>query len=229
MPSVSYPQSPSLQAFAGEDDEGRTIHGIAPQAPMRGKLDSREISTEVILSELASKGQEARAAQAEAAELRLQLRAHDAAYRLPKVEASRSTRPPTKIAWVKLTFSLLGALTVALGGIGAYFESRVADQSRKVENVEVKQKATDIVTEPLPADFNRFRAYLTAKKARDACVQAQLRNAIERGTGHSITSISDSVIVKWGTQEIPKPPHGGVWERPAYFPTTSCPEEPALP
>lgn len=120
--------------------------------PMRPKLDSHEVAAETLLEELAETSKEKRAAQAEAEDLRRQLRELDHSNHLPRVEAAPVTTPPPKRTdWAKAVFGLLGALTLFLGGLGTYLGARAATKEQHVDVVEQKQAAQQVVVDPLPA------------------------------------------------------------------------------
>ncbi len=106
-------------------------------------MDSMEVSAGALLDELAAE-------RAESAELRRALRALDAGHRLPQVEPSTLTsRPPKRGDWVKAGFAFLGALTLALGGLGTYLGARAAGQESTVAKVEAKTNAQTSVTTDL--------------------------------------------------------------------------------
>lgn len=128
----------------------RTLVG-SPAPPPRPQQDSREVATETLLIELAERATAEREARAEAEELRLQLRALDAAHRLPRVEAAaESSRPPKRSDWAKLLFGLGGALTLFLGAAGTYLGARAAAQEGKVDHVAAVSSAQQVVVGPLP-------------------------------------------------------------------------------
>lgn len=119
---------------------------------MRPKLDSHEVAAETLLEELAETSKEKRAAQAEADDLRRQLRELDHSNHLPRVEvAPRSSLPPKRTEWAKLLFGLGGAVTLFLGGLGTYLGARAATKEQHVDVVEQKQAAQQVVVDPLPA------------------------------------------------------------------------------
>jgi hypothetical protein len=123
----------------------------APPKDATGSIrDSREISTDTLLTELAAKAEAERAARAEAEELRRQLRALDeSARRLPKVELATSN-PPKRADWLKLVYALGGALTLFLGGLGTYLGARASANGDKVDRVAAATSAQKIVVDPLP-------------------------------------------------------------------------------
>ena len=136
-----------------------TLVSSPPPVPMRPKLDSVEISHQTLLHDWAARGEEIRAeeaarraAQAEADELRRQLRDLDRSNHLPHVEvAPRGSLPPKRTDWAKGFFGLMGALTLFLGGLGTYLGARAATREQHVDVVEQKQAAQQVVVDPLPA------------------------------------------------------------------------------
>ncbi len=115
--------------------------------PPREKLDSREISTDTLLAELARESEEKRAARLEARELRQAL---DASRSTPHAEASPpSSAPPKRADWAKMFYGLGGAFTLFLGGLGTYLGARAVGQESAVTNVEAKTSAQATVTADL--------------------------------------------------------------------------------
>ena len=105
VPPPAIPHDPKPAPFARHAPRSPTVIGMPapPSLPaMRERQDSTEISNQTLLDELAARGDEARAeaaarraAQAEADELRRQLRELDRSNHLPHVEvAPRSSLPP---------------------------------------------------------------------------------------------------------------------------------------
>lgn len=141
-PPLSAPTAPSLRDLGPGE---RTIPGLAPA---REKMDTGEQSSLSLLQALAQRGQEARDARTEADELRRLLVANSV-HRLPQVEAARGSLPPKKSEWVKAVFGLLGALTLALGGLGTYLGARAASQESTVSRVEAKTDAQTTATTDL--------------------------------------------------------------------------------
>jgi len=118
----------------------------APRPRLDTIRDSHEISVDTILTELAGKAEEARAAKVEAEALRAAL---EASKKAPPVIGSL-TPPPDRKAFLKLAYALgtglAGLITVATVWLGAH----TAKVESKTDATEEKRQADKVVTAPLP-------------------------------------------------------------------------------
>ncbi len=128
----------------------------------RGQLDSGEIRTDILLTELAAKAEAERAARAESDELRRQLRELDSAARLPRVQVSISD-PPKRSDWLKLFYKIGGAVTLFLGGLGTYLGARAVGQEHAVDKVAAAASAQKVIVAPLPEKVQQN------ERATDGC------------------------------------------------------------
>jgi len=193
--------------------------------PMRPKLDSQEIRTDILLAEIAAKGQEAREAEAEAAALRRQLRELDHSNHVPRVEVVPASSPPPKRGdWLKALFGLLGAITLFLGGLGTYLGARAAAKENKVDNVAAKQAQQQAVTDPLQEKVTATDRYNRLMAAALSCRLRHVRAALERD-GMSLDSLP-SGAVDWRSRYLPG---RSVRASPEWVMGDDCPEMPAPP
>jgi hypothetical protein len=107
--------------------------------------DSREISTDTLLAELASKAEETRAAKAEAEALRQEL----ASKRLPSGADSLAPGAERK-ALVKLAYKLGTPLVLLMGAATAWLGAHTAKVEERVDRVEETRKLDKVTTDPLP-------------------------------------------------------------------------------
>ena len=135
-------------------DEHTLIGSPAPQSlpPMRSKLDSVDLRTDVLLEQyrLESEGRRAEAsarlrAEGEALELR---RALDAMRRAPPVILSAPA--PDRKAWLHLAYSIGGGVVLLIGAATAWLGAHTAKVESKADNTEEKRAADKVVTAPLP-------------------------------------------------------------------------------
>jgi len=116
-----------------------------PRARLDTLRDSREISVDTILTELASKAEEARAAKAEAETLRAAL---DASKRAPPVIGSLAPGAERK-ALIKLAYKLGTPLVLLMGAATAWLTAHTANVEAKIDRVEETRKLDKVVTDPL--------------------------------------------------------------------------------
>lgn len=206
-----------------ETDE-RTLVGIGVPPP-RPKLDSVEVATETLLAELAEASNEKRAAEAEAEQLRQQLRALEHSNHLPRLDvAPVSSPPPKRSDWVKAAFGLLGAVTLFLGGLGTYLGARAATKENKVDNVAAKQAQQQAVTDPLPEKVSATDRYNRLMAAALSCRLRHIRGALERD-GMSLEALP-SGAVDWRSRYLPG---RSLRAAPEWVASDDCPEMPAPP
>ncbi len=122
-----------------------TLVGSPAPPPPSSIRDSHEISVDSILTELASKAEEARLAKAEADALREAL---TAAQRLPSPD-SLSPGAERK-ALIKLAYKLGTPLVLLMGAATAWLSAHTANVEAKVDRVEETRKMDKVVTDPLP-------------------------------------------------------------------------------
>ncbi len=107
-----------------------------PRQPATESIhDSREIPIETLLSELAAKGDEVRAAKAEAEALR---------------EALADARGRDRKALVRLAYKLGTPLVLLMGAATAWLGAHTAKVEEKVDRVEQNRTLDKVVTDPLP-------------------------------------------------------------------------------
>lgn len=206
----------------------KTVVGLSPvqQAPPpRPKLDSQEISTETLLAELAAKGQEARAAEAEAERLRAEL----AAAKRPVVEPAVPPDAPTRAQWNTLLYKLGGAALAILLPCGAYLAYRVETLVPRVSHAESKQDTQQKTTTTVEDRVKALEKYSRAHVKWEHCVNAERDSAIERGTGHKVESEHDDV--PWVEENAPPLKLRLVWATAPWSIEKggSCGAEPAPP
>jgi hypothetical protein len=192
---------------------------------MREKLDTGEISTEAILAELAAKGQQARAAEAEAARLRLEL----AAAKKPVVEPTVPPDTPTRGQWNALLYKLGGAMVAILVPCGAYLAYRVETLAPRVATTENKQETQKRTTGTVEDRILLLEKYTRAHAKWSRCMDAERDSAIERGTGHRVDGAHDDVT--WVEQNAPTAKPRVLWPTAPWSIEKggACDPEPAPP
>lgn len=222
MPRLTPPPLPPSESIE------KTMAGPLPKLdvpPPRPKLDSVEVATETLLAELAEASNEKRAAEAEAEQLRQQLRALEHSNHLPRVDvAPVSSPPPKRSDWVKAAFGLLGAITLFLGGLGTYLGARAATKENKVDNVAAKQAQQQAVTDPLPEKVSATDRYNRLMAAALSCRLRHIRGALERD-GMSLEALP-SGAVDWRSRYLPG---RSLRAAPEWVASDDCPEMPAPP
>lgn len=106
-----------------------------PPAESESIRDSREIPIETLLSEMAAKSEQARAAKADADALREEL-----------AEARGSERK----ALVRLAYKLGTPLVLLMGAATAWLGAHTAKVEEKVDRVEASRTLDKVATDPLP-------------------------------------------------------------------------------
>ncbi len=132
---------------------GPPKHLAGPRAPLKGqadppraKLDSREITTDSLLTELAARAAAEREARAEADALRQAL---DAARRAPPTADSLAPGAERK-ALIRLAYKLGTPLVLLMGAATAWLGAHTAKVEEKVDRVEETRKLDKVATDPLP-------------------------------------------------------------------------------
>lgn len=197
---------------------------MPPPLPMRDKLDSHDISTDALLTELAETGNEKRAAVAEAEELRRQLRELDRSNRLPRVEVITESKPPKRTDWAKAALGLVTAVSVFLGGLGTYLGARAATKEEKVDNVAAKQLQQQAVTDPLSDKVTAADRYNRSLAAALDCRLRHIRAALERD-GMTIESLPAGAV-DWRSRYLPG---RSVRAVPEWLLSDDCPALPTPP
>lgn len=193
--------------------------------PMRPKLDSREVATETLLAELAAKGDEVRAAEARAEQLRLELEAAKVVIPPPEPRLRDVERAERHLAWLKVA----GALVAILGAGTTYLSIRANSVVEpRVDNVLAKQDASKLVADTDHETQRKVLEYLRADRARRDCLDAQIVSALRRGTGHNVTSLTDPAV-EWASQNMAPTKAPVLWANATWFTVSSCGPEPMMP
>jgi hypothetical protein len=152
---------PPVPAGVTDEDE-RTIVGLGPavngqpEPPTEVDEDSMVKAVkaaDTLAAELARRNAQVAALQHELA----------AAQRLPAPPATPSETPPSRAKWHSLAFKLIAAVTGLVGALTVALEVYTSQVRTRVDNVEAKVAAQEVVTKPLPA------AAASADLAADAC------------------------------------------------------------
>jgi hypothetical protein len=146
----------------------------------------------------------------------------------PKPKATAVEPPPTPAAWRAALFKLLVAAGAFLTAATAYLSLRTAAVEPKVEAQEVRVKAAESTQETLVDRVAKLEGYIRAERKRTQCVEAQLRDALARGTGHVLTTLP-ATPTPWSEQNAPKNEPRLYWRTPTWFTTEGCDAAPAAP
>jgi hypothetical protein len=146
----------------------------------------------------------------------------------PKPKAAPADDDPSPKAWRAALFKLLVAAGAFLTAATAYLSLRTASVEPKVAAQEVRVKATETTQDTLVDRVAKLEAYARAETKRRQCVEAQLRDALARGTGHVLTTLP-ATATPWSEQNAPKNEPRLYWKTPTWFTTEGCDAAPAPP
>jgi hypothetical protein len=206
-----------------------------PGASLPPPSKSPEAAT---IEALRRRAEEAEAARAKAErELRVQLESKGPGpYQPPIVTAEPKPGPvtpgddePTPGAWRSALFKMvvgLGALLTAAATILGVRANTAIEP--KVETNAVRTKVVEVAADTLTDRVTKLEAFARSEAKRRNCVEAQLRDALARGTGHVLTTLP-SEPTGWSEQNAPKNEPRLYWKSPTWFTVQGCDAAPSPP
>jgi hypothetical protein len=143
-------------------------------------------------------------------------------------KATAAYEDPSPRAWKAALFKLLVAAGAFLTAATAYLSLRTAAVEPKVAAQEVRVKAAETTQDTLVDRVAKLEAFARAETKRRQCVEAQLRDALARGTGHVLTTLP-ATPTPWSEQNAPRAEPRLLWKTPTWFTTEGCDAAPAPP
>lgn len=210
-----------------------TMQGLGPASvpPAREKLDSLEVSTDSLLSELSTEHRRRKAAEAELAALKSGAAPEVDALRsqLSALLSAETERAKLRAAWNALWLKVGGGaatLVVAACGYGAWrlyeLQHRTDTTEERVTTVKAKVvTGRDVQQETL--------VFLAAQQSYQDCINAQQASATERGTGHKLRSLHDQSGTLWYEQNRPPTRPSPLWATWSWATVNDCGAEPHVP
>lgn len=219
---------PQLPSFRDHDYAERTLTGLGVP-PARPEMDSREVTTDSLLNEVAERAAKLRAAEAanvakdaEIAELRLEAAAKEQPEKFDAVAYF------TRVQVIALKILLpLAAIAAAVGvTLGIYSKTAIEP---KVDRTVDKQAQQDKKAVTVEDRVLALEQYSRAHLKWEHCMDAERDSALERGTGHKVETSHDDV--QWVEQNAPKPAPRVLWRLPPWSinKDQGCGAEPAPP
>ena len=241
--TVRAPSPPPLVAASRRTDPPAaaetTATESAPQAPPDSSLPPPSLSPDAASLEALRRRAESAEARRDELERRERIRAEAAspASWPPRVAPSPVPQPepvhheeaPTPHAWRAAIFKFvvgLGALLTAAATILSVRANTAIEP--KVETQAVRTGVVETAADTLTSRVSKLEAYARAETKRRQCVEAQLRDALARGTGHVLTTLPSTVTL-WSEQNSPKAEPRLFWKTPTWFTTDGCDAAPAPP
>jgi hypothetical protein len=183
----------------------------------------------------------AEAAEADKAEalrqLRIQLEAKAGGpYQKPieSVRPAPATKPataddePSPRAWKAALFKVVVGLGAVLTATATILGVRATAIEPKVDKNTVRTNVVEVAQDTLTERVAKLEAFARADSKRHQCVEAQLRDALARGTGHVITTLPADPT-GWSEQNAPKNEPRLYWKSPTWFTVQGCDAAPAPP
>jgi len=136
---------------------------------------------------------------------------------------------PTPRAWKAALFKVivgLGALLTAAATILGVRANTAIEP--KVENNTARTRVVETAADTLTERVSKLEAFARAETKRRQCVEAQLRDALARGTGHVLTTLP-AEPTGWSEQNAPKNEPRLLWKSPTWFTVQGCDAAPAPP
>lgn len=208
------------------DESGEpTLHGVAPPSVRPEREDGDRDSTVEAINSAEALAAELAKRNARVAELERELARRDVK---PEKLVAPEEKPPTWKQWQVALFKVIVPLGALLTAFASYIGVHTATTlPPKIENQEAKQKAVEVTAESDHEQLVKLRAFVQAEQAYRDCLDAQRDSAIRRGTGHRVTSDTDST--EWLEQSMPLRRAPLIWERAIWYPATPCMAKPKAP